>query len=102
MQRARSESSRRGPTAAESAVTYMVRSVARRMGDTYKRCMKAFVYQKLHVGERSFPGSPSNLTAWNPFDGHTFRLGPGRDVTFGEIRFEHDVVALLGRIQGSL
>lgn len=40
--------------AAESAVTYMVRSVARRMGDTYKRSMKAFVYQKLHVGVAIF------------------------------------------------
>ena len=40
--------------AAESAVTYMVRGVARRTGDTYKRCMKAFVYQKLHVGVAIF------------------------------------------------
>jgi len=39
---------------AESTVTDMVRAVARRMGDGHKRCVQAFVNQKLHVGVAVF------------------------------------------------
>jgi hypothetical protein len=40
--------------AAESAVTYMVCVVARRMGDGNKGCVQTFVNQKLHVGVAIF------------------------------------------------
>jgi hypothetical protein len=56
--------------AAESAVTYLVRGVARRMGDAYKRCMKA---SGLSEASR-WRGHLSPMTS----RAHRFSLCPGR------------------------